>query len=99
MNFITETSEKRKIFWPVALAVAVAWCSSRALPRWALPRFGEDKLEHLLVFGLMATVLARLAFVQRTRPFGIYAAVLIVSAFGLTDELHQHFSPGRVMDV
>ncbi|HYD83482.1 MAG TPA: VanZ family protein, partial [Opitutus sp.] len=26
-------------------------------------------------------------------------AILIVSVFGVTDELHQHFTPGRSMDV
>jgi VanZ family protein len=99
MKFFSDPPEWRKILWPLALALTIAWCSGHALPRWAQPRFEEDKLEHLLVFGLMATLLARLAIVQRTRPLGIYAAALVVSVFGLTDELHQHFTPGRVMDV
>lgn len=99
MNFSRETSERWKIVWPTALAVTVAWCSGHELPHWAQPTLGEDKIEHLLVFGLMATLLARLESVQRTRPFGIYAAAIAVSVFGLTDELHQHFTPGRAMDA
>ena len=83
----------------MALAATVAWCSGHALPGWARPRYEDDKIVHLLVFGLMATLLARLATVQRTRLLGIYTAVLIVSVFGMTDELHQHFTPGRTVDV
>src|SRR5262245_39928006 len=99
MSFSQSTTERWKMIWPAALAVTVVWCSNHALPEWAQPKLGEDKLEHLLVFGLMATLLARLAAVQRTRPFGIYAAAFAVSTFGITDELHQHFTPGRSMDV
>jgi VanZ family protein len=61
--------------------------------------FSSDKLVHALVFGLLATLVARLASVQRTRPLGIYAAIVIVSVFGISDELHQHFTPGRSMDI
>jgi VanZ family protein len=89
----------RRILWPIALALLVVACSSRQLPQWAEPVFSSDKLVHALVFGLLATLVARLASVQRTRPLGIYAAIVIVSVFGISDELHQHFTPGRSMDI
>lgn len=92
-------STRRRLLWPLGLALGVMACSSRRLPDWAEPHFGSDKLVHFLVFGLLATLVARLPSVRRTRPLGIYAAVLIVSVFGMTDELHQHFTPGRSMDV
>lgn len=88
-----------RALWPLALAATVVWCSSHPLPRWGEPVHQSDKVVHFLVFGLIASLVARLAAVQRTRPLGIYTAVLIVSVFGVTDELHQHFTPGRSMDV
>ena len=89
--------ERRKIAWPVALALGIVFCSSQ--PVWepnVVPN--NDKIIHFFVFGLLATLVARITMVRRTRPIGIYAAILIVSAFGATDEFHQYFTPGRSSD-
>lgn len=99
MNPFKSPAERKKLLWPLALAATIVCCSSHELPVWAHARMGEDKLEHFFVFGLIATLVGRLGMIQRTRPLGIYAAALIASVFGLTDELHQHFTPGREMDV
>ncbi|MBI3885810.1 MAG: VanZ family protein [Opitutae bacterium] len=58
-----------------------------------------DKVVHFGVFGLLATLLARLRWVQHRAPLGAYAAVLLVAIFGATDELHQSFTPGRCCDL
>ena len=58
-----------------------------------------DKIAHFGVFGLLATLAARLRWVQAQRPFGIYTAVIIVALFGATDEWHQQFTPGRSVEV
>ena len=92
-------SDRRRIVWPVALAVAITWCSSRSVDGIPGAFEGRDKLVHFALYGLMATLVARIQAVARTRPLGMYAAILIVSVFGVTDELHQHFTPGRSMDV
>jgi hypothetical protein len=89
----------RRLIWPVALAAAVTLCSSITLPTWGQPKYGTDKLVHLMLFGLLANFVGRMTFVRRCRPLGVYTAVLIVSFFGVVDELHQHFTPGRSMDV
>ncbi|HWL15094.1 MAG TPA: VanZ family protein [Opitutus sp.] len=92
-------SDRRKLLWPLLLAVMVTWCSAGSVPDvgGGIPYF--DKIVHFFVYGLMATLVARLGWVQQTRPLGIYAAVLLVSVFGITDELHQYFTPERSMDV
>ena len=36
---------------------------------------------------------------RRQWAYAVAWAVLIVSLFGATDEFHQHFTPGRSMDV
>lgn len=92
-------TDRRKLVWPVALALTITVCSGRAVPDWGEAITYSDKVVHFGIYGLMATLVARLAAVQRTRPLGMYAAILIVSVFGVTDELHQHFTPGRSMDV
>src|SRR5688572_1742857 len=99
MTFSFPQTDRRRLIWPVALAVAITWGSSRTVPDWGEAVMHGDKIVHFLVYGLMATLVARIGAVQRTRPLGIYAAILIVSVFGVTDELHQHFTPGRSMDV
>ncbi len=89
-----------RICWPIALALTVAYCSSQAVPEsFALMMFKWDKVVHFVIFGLMATLLARLRWVQHRAPFGAYAAVLLVAVFAATDELHQSFTPGRCCDI
>ena len=92
-------SDRRRLIWPVALAVVITWCSGRSVEGLPPTFEGSDKVVHFALYGLMATLVARVHAVARTRPLGMYAAILIVSVFGVTDELHQHFTPGRTMDV
>ena len=54
----------------------------------------SDKLIHFLAFGFLATLVARNGFVPR---YG-WLAVLIVSAYGASDEWHQYYTPGRHSD-
>ena len=54
-----------------------------------------DKVAHFAVFGLLATLVSRAGF----KPSRMGWAVLIVSLFGFTDELHQGSTPGRSMEV
>jgi len=52
-----------------------------------------DKVAHFFVYGLLATLVVRA--LMGTRAFW---AIVIVSAFGVSDEFHQHFTPGRSME-
>lgn len=92
------SADRRRALWPLALAGAIVWCSGNALPSWTQPVFSSDKVAHFLTFGLLATLVGRLEAMRRARPVGIYAAVLVVSAFGATDEFHQSLTPGRAME-
>jgi VanZ family protein len=53
-----------------------------------------DKIAHCSVYGLLATLVLR-GLGERAA----WQAVAVVSLFGLSDELHQHFTPGRSMDA
>ena len=98
MTSLASPSDRRRLIWPIALAITITWCSGRSVDGLPPTFEGSDKVVHFLLFGLMATLVARIETVARTRPLGRYAAILIVSVFGVTDELHQHFTPGRSMD-
>ena len=52
----------------------------------------QHRLSHLLAFGLLG-LLGRWAF--GGWPRAALLAVLVTSLFGITDELHQSFVPGR----
>lgn len=56
---------------------------------------GMDKIAHLSVFGLLATLIVRSPGTTRRWPL---FAVLLVSFFGMSDEWHQSFTPGREVE-
>lgn len=84
----------RAYFWPVAIAVLILSASHRS--RVASPEIVNiDKLAHFAVYGLLATLLCRLRHGWRAA----WGALIIVSAFGATDEWHQSFVPGRESEL
>jgi VanZ family protein len=90
----------RAIVWPVIVVAAVVVASSQS--HIAAPRgiVGFDKIAHFSVYGLLATVLARIWFSGKRRPWRVvFLAVAITSLFGITDELHQSFTPGRSVEL
>jgi VanZ family protein len=63
----------------------------------------EDKLFHAIAYGVLA-ILAYRAFLHqdlftplRVSPF--FSSTLFATMYGVTDELHQYFVPGRRADV
>lgn len=66
-----------------------------------LPDLGitwTDKLAHFCVYGIMGWVLARGMVLSKIKyPFLL--AILIGFVFGITDEWHQSFVPGRDSSV
>ena len=82
-------------------AAMIFWESSRANPLPFVPKsiFDHDKLLHAGGYAVLGAFL-RLAL-ARVRPArrALVLAVLLASAYGATDELHQLFVPGRSADV
>jgi VanZ family protein len=78
--------------YAVALAATIVWASGHG--QVAGPDIVNfDKLVHFSVFGLLATLVLR-----PFRSRHLVWAILLVSLFGATDELHQSLTPGRSMD-
>ncbi len=69
------------------------------MPHIPAPKIDHyDKVIHLLVFGLLATAIYRAFPTHYPVRVRLYWAVGITVLFGLSDELHQGFTPGRTMD-
>ena len=96
-------------WWP-ALAVGLGIFVASSLPARQLPdvRFaGLDKLEHALAYAVLAAACARALCAgqlrsnrQRNATWLLWlTAVVLAVAFGMTDELHQAFVPGRTPEL
>jgi hypothetical protein len=87
-----------------AVMAAVFWMSGRPYLELAGARIRPSgtvgNLAHVATFALIGHLLAR-ACDQGARPAGLgaragRAAFSVAAAFGLSDEVHQFFTPGRV---
>ncbi len=79
--------------YPLALAVLVVVASGRS--QVAAPQIVNiDKFAHFSIFGLLATLVARSPGMRHA-----WIAVLVVSLFGMSDELRQSFTPGRFVEI
>jgi hypothetical protein len=85
-----ERASRTAWIWPVAWAGVIFAASSRAQVV-DVNLSGLDKLVHLLVYGLLGVLCCRLG----RSPRSAVLAVLVVSAYGATDEWHQSFVPSR----
>lgn len=80
--------------WPAVVAALIVIASGRG--EVAAPSVtGIDKVTHFLVFGLLATLVVRNGYPPRRA----WVAVVLVSLFGATDEWHQSFTPGRMVEL
>lgn len=92
------------IAWlPALLYMGAIWAASSVSVELPLERFPlRDKGVHFLEYGVLGFLLAHAAF--RTWPRHHHArtgalAILIAVLWGLLDEIHQAFVPGRSSDV
>ncbi|MFT3870106.1 MAG: VanZ family protein [Nibricoccus sp.] len=91
-------SGARDWFWPLALATTVFMVSGRS--QVSAPNIvGIDKIAHFFVFGLLATLVARVPVVATWRGLGLYWAVVLTACYGISDEFHQSFTPGRSVEL
>lgn len=60
----------------------------------------DDKIEHFVAYAILGVLLVRALAVYRPQPNAqdFRIALILGILFGMTDELHQYFVPGRFMD-
>jgi len=84
---------------PLLLMAVIAWLSHRPLPVGLA--HGSDKVVHFLVYGILAALWVRA--LRPREPGGgrrafrraLLVAVVVTAAWGVLDEIHQSFVPGR----
>jgi len=79
---------------------ALSALSHPPVPGWDLPHL--DKVYHSVEYAFLAFLLIRALHKTRRTHSGarlIYWGVALTVFYGLTDELHQAFTPGRVMSI
>lgn len=82
---------RRAWIWAVLVAGVIFAASSRG--RIAAPDVANvDKYGHFLVYGLLGTLICR---ALGDRRWAAVWALAMASAYGVTDEFHQSFVPGR----
>lgn len=87
-----------QVLYPLILAAGIVGLSGESSPPTPgfIPSF--DKLAHFCVFGLLATLLFRLLPPASRSAWTAFLVILAVSLFGLSDEIHQSFTPGRSVE-
>lgn len=94
----TAATVARIALWALVLAWAgvIFWFSSQ--PGSAIPgRYSEEgHLGEYFIFGALLYLALR-RDISPARAAGI--AIVVASLYGMSDEFHQHFTPGRTPDV
>jgi len=91
-------SSIRTWVWPLLVAATIIFESSHGdVAGPDLPSF--DKVAHFFVYGLLATLLVRTPQIRDLGGQAGWITLVVVSLFGVSDEFHQSFTPGRSVDV
>lgn len=91
------------IYTPLAVYWIIIFILTSLPGNVALDMHVSDKIEHFGAYGLLSVLLySTLYFQKRYKIFNSYPAtftLLLSSFYGMADELHQLFVPGRSADV
>lgn len=84
---------------PALLWAGAIWASSE-VPGTGLPSVpGLAPVAHFVEYAVLAGLIVFAMSPRKTLAVRIVIAVLLATAFGVMDELHQSFTPGRTPDV
>jgi len=89
------------VYWIISvLYMGLIFILSSFPPPMELPSFSfADKLAHLLEYGVLASLIYFALKKSRASVHPIFIPFLIASLYGVSDELHQYFVPGRDADL
>ncbi len=90
------------LWGPVVLQMAIIFGASSVSNPGALPGGISDKAGHFAGYLILSLLLVRALAAGRASGIGwrvLFLAVAATTLYGVSDELHQHFVPGRTPDV
>jgi VanZ family protein len=99
---MTSPLSRRAALWlpPIAYMALIYYLSAQSNPMPEVTAVVWDKVLHFLEYGALAVLLARALLGEGlTAPATIVAAVVLTSAYGASDEIHQSTVPQRNADV
>lgn len=88
-----------KFAYVIAMMGTLFWASAQEMAGKEPSINVPDKLAHFIAYGLLATLILRTDFFWKKRMKGMLLAVGVTSLYGITDEWHQYYVPGRFSDV
>lgn len=92
-------ARSRRAAWTLVIAWMAVIFAMSSLPGSAVPATGSG-IAHFVMYAVLGGLLyTALSHETRDRVRAVMSAVIIASAYGVSDELHQAFVPGRVPDV
>ena len=80
--------------WSGVILLFTSWPS----PNVDLHVAGADKVVHFSLYAILGALVARALLTPRTR-IGLLAALAWMTVFGMLDEVHQYWIPGRETSV
>ncbi|MDZ7262483.1 MAG: VanZ family protein [candidate division KSB1 bacterium] len=92
-------------YWLPALVWAGLLFYFSSIPHLSAPDLGfdfQDKVEHFIVYGILGYLIARLIVGSgngNLQNGHLFWGALIGIVYGISDELHQSFVPGRYAGV
>ena len=89
------------LYWMISLLyMGLIFLFSSFPPAMKLSSFScADKLAHLLEYGLLASLIYFALKKSEAYTHPIFIPFLIAFLYGISDEIHQYFVPGRNADV
>lgn len=100
---ILESNKKKYVFLPFILYWIIL-LGLTSYPADGIPVFGiGDKFEHLFAY-LVLSIFMQLTFHFQERYINlkknhVYYTIVISVIYGILDELHQYYIPGRFCDI
>ncbi|MFQ5902012.1 MAG: VanZ family protein [Thermodesulfobacteriota bacterium] len=80
----------------------IFYLSSNPYPEYIPEVWNLDKLIHIGEYGILAILWFRALGISKTSCRGkmpLILAIIFTVLFGITDEVHQHFVPGRYASI
>ncbi|HET7216948.1 MAG TPA: VanZ family protein [Vicinamibacterales bacterium] len=93
---------RRALLWAPAVAHMAFIFAASSVPGSQIPGNIWDKLAHLLVYAVLGIAFTIPLSGGRWRGVGagtVAVAIVLSLVYGISDEIHQHFTPGRTPDV
>lgn len=103
MSLQDERPSFLKAFGPAVFWAALLFAES-SIPAQAFPEspiLAQDKLIHMGIYGVFGFLLYRGLRLRGPASATVagWVTLIVCSLYGASDEFHQHFVPGRSMDV